>query len=237
MLPGPPPPLFVQTRAALHRVARYVITPARRAVDDQTWLVQTEGGFGTPELADGTSVRVADTELVVSDATGSRSAPITTLRAAAALAGVEVDASLEKPDIAPVGDVDEPLGVDPAAAAYLAGWYALAWDVLSLVRTDEESADASDVRLWSHHFDPAMELLADGERRRGSYGCSPGDDDVVQPYLYVAPWYRDDAPESPFWNATTFRGAILQLDALLAAGDGVAAAVAFFRAGRDLLAG
>ena len=231
-----PPAAFAQTRDSLHRLARYVITPARRRVDEQTWLQQTFGGFGTPPLLDGTEIRVVDTDLVVTRDGDVSSAPITTLAAAAALIDVRPDPSLEKPDIPGVGDVDEPLRIDPAAARWLAEWYVFGYDVLGEIRTDGATGDAGEIRLWSHHFDPAIDLLSDAEKRRGTFGCSPGDRGVEHPYLYVAPWYRDEAPESDYWNATTFRGAILELANLVASEDSRRAALTFFRRGRDLLA-
>ena len=231
-----PPVTFAQTRDSLHRLARYVITPARRRVDEQTWLQQAFAGFGTPRLSDGTEIRVADTDLVVIRSGESSSAPITTLAAAATLIGVEPDPSLEKPDIPGVGDVDEPLRIDPAAARWLAEWYAFGYDVLGELRAGAATSDAGVRHLWSHHFDPAVDLLSDAERRRGTYGCSPGDRDVEAPYLYVAPWHADEAPVDAYWNATTFRGAILELDELLSGRDSRRTALAFFRRGRDLLA-
>src|SRR3954454_24139318 len=196
---------FVRTREALHRVAEHVVSPARvAATGNEIALMVTPGGFGTPPFPDGGGVRVAGTELVVRDATGTeRRAPLTSLAAAAELAGVRAD--------------DAPLDVDAADAARLAEFYAFAQRVLETLRA--EAADASPIVLWPEHFDLAFSA---GEV---NYGASPGDEQHAQPYLYVAPW---TAPEpSDVWNAVGFAGAELAWPV----DEG--AALAFFRERRD----
>jgi hypothetical protein len=58
---------------------------------------------------------------------------------------------------------------------------------------------------------------------------------VPEPYLYVLPWRFDQAPPDPFWNSTSFRGAILPFARLVDADDQRAEALAFLRRGRALL--
>jgi len=228
----PCPPGYVDTRDALHRVARFGLVPFRWRVDDETWIEPSPGGFGTPMLADGSRARVEGVELSV-ETDGARSVePLTTLRSALALLGVEAVSTLEQPDIPGIGDLEQPLAVEPMAAAFLADWFALGWDVLGELRSDVASTDGGELRLWTHHFDPAFECLSEAEGRRATYGLSPGDRGVREPYAYVAPWAPDRVSEQEFWNATTFRGAILPWSQLGGRED----VLAFLRRGRDLLA-
>src|SRR5690349_1516882 len=110
----PAPSDLARTRLALHALAERVISPARvLATGNEIALEATPGGFGTPPLPDGGRVRVEGSELVVEDGAGTgRRAPITTLRAAATLAGLDADLP------------DEALAVDPDAAAFLGAFYA-----------------------------------------------------------------------------------------------------------------
>src|SRR4051812_8879191 len=178
---------FVTTRESLHRVAEQVVSPARvRATGNEIALMVTPGGFGTPPFPDGGGVRVDGTELVVRDATGTeRRAELTSLAAAAELAGVPAD--------------DAPLDIEPAEAARLAEFYAFAQRVLETLRA--EARDPSEIHLWPEHFDVAFDA---GEV---NYGASPGDEEHDEPYLYVRPWTAP-AP-GPLWNATGFAGAEL----------------------------
>lgn len=61
---GPLAPNWAATRAALHRLAVYVLSPARRRVNDKLGLRDTAGGLGTPFLGAGEQVRLAGTRLV-----------------------------------------------------------------------------------------------------------------------------------------------------------------------------
>ena len=119
-----------------------------------------------------------------------RRAPITTLRAAAELAGIEPDVGqAEQFDVPAPGDLDEPLHVGEAASADLARWYAFvtkrAGDV---ARGGAEADDASPVRIWPEHFDAAIDLGSEADGRRATYGGSPADEHHPQPYLYASPW-------------------------------------------------
>ena len=82
---------------------------------------------------DGHVVGVDGDQLVV-DGTDH---PITTLNAAAAAIGITPDASQQGQfDVPPHGDLDEPLGVDPAAARALGDWYAFATELLDTLRAE-----------------------------------------------------------------------------------------------------
>ena len=115
------PPTFATARDGLHRLACYVLGPAARAGTGHIGLRATPGGFGTPASPDGSSVAVRGAELVV----GERTAPITTLRDAAALAGVELSPDPDVGSDIPPFEPDADLAVDDAGALALGDWYAL----------------------------------------------------------------------------------------------------------------
>ena len=236
------PTTLVDTRLALHRLAVYVVSPARRRANTKIGLRFTMGGFGTPFFGANEQVRVTGADLVHQVGGGGPASAgtgavvrITTLASAAKLIlggppDVEGAQGFDVPDL---GDPDEDLAVDPAAAAFLGDWYGFAWSVLEELRADGESTDRGRVQLWPEHFDAAFDALP--EERRGTFGASPGDAAVPEPYLYVLPWHSDDVAGSRLWNATSFRGAILPLSEFVDAPDQRAAGLDFFRARRSLL--
>ena len=226
-LPAAPPALG-ETRRALHRLAVYVVSPARRRVNGKLGLRWTLGGFGTPFFGADEQVRVAGAQLVRQKGEAAEAEAITTLAVAAALA-------LDGPpdlgwtgdlDVPAAGDLDEALAVDAASAGFLGDWYGFASSVLEELRADRESVEASRVQLWPEHFDAAFDCLS--ADRRATFGASPGDAAVADPYLYVLPWHLESA-SSALWNAESFRGAILPLGDLVAATDQRAAALRFLR--------
>jgi hypothetical protein len=90
--------------------------------------------------------------------------------------------------------------------------------VLEELRAEvDPSLEPSRVQLWPEHFDMAVELGVESAGRRAAYGCSPGDEEHPEPYVYVAPW--EIPPEDELWNATGFRGAELAYAELLTADD------------------
>lgn len=248
-LDGPPPGLAV-TRAALHRLAEQVVSPARARANGKIGLRFTRGGFGTPFFGNGHQVRVQGADLVVDGPEGERRAPITTLAAAAALLGPGL-ASTGGPGGGPgdcegggagesdadrVAGGDEVLVVDPRAAAFIGDWFGFAASVLEELRAQAAPAlDASRVQLWPEHFDLALELGSEDAGQRAAYGCSPGDEAHEEPYCYVAPW--EAPPAGPLWNATSFRGAELPFAALRDAEDQRDAALTFFGERLDALTG
>lgn len=233
----PIPDRLVEQRTNLHRLATYVVAPARHRSNGKFGLRWTLGGFGTPFFADDTQIRVAGSELIVQEGDAVRAAPITTLAAAAELVGGEIDPdTAAEDDSPPVGDIDEDLGVAAAATDFLGAWWGLGTAALELVRADAESVDPSRVQLWPGHFDPAIEV--GDEDRRASYGASPGDGTSDEPYLYVSVWWPDRLSldtDEPYWNADGFVGARLLFRELVAAVDPVTVAADFFRSGRDRL--
>lgn len=232
------PPTLAATRTDLHRLAAYVVAPVRYRATERFGLRVTPGGFGTPPFpgADGRErqIRVEGTTLVDQRGDEIRTAPITTLAAAAAFLEAEIDPDTAAEEDSPsLGDPAAPLAIDEAAARLLADWYAIAFEALERVRADEASVDASPPQLWPGHFDPAIEV--GDEDHRASYGASPGDGGIDEPYLYVSIWWPDriDVDRSdPAWNAPSFTGSVLRLSDF-PDGDPVEVAVAFWRAGRD----
>jgi hypothetical protein len=218
----PAPPDLARTREALHAVAEHVVSPARvKATGNEIALEAAPRGFGTPRFPDGGRVTVSQAELHVEGGDGAlRHAPLTSLRAAARLAGLEAD------DLS-----DDPLGIDPAAADFLGVFFAFAWGALERLRADAQ--DPSEIHLWPEHFDVAFDAGDEAAGTRATYGASPGDEQHPEPYLYVGPW---QAPEpSPLWNATGFTGAELDWASLVAEDGHEGAAIAFWSAARDAL--
>jgi hypothetical protein len=232
------PPGLEATRVALHRLATYVVAPARHQTNGKFGLRWTLGGFGTPFFGDDRQVRVEGRHLVVQDGDEARSSELASLRAAAEFIGSQVDTeTAAEHDSPPPGDLDEQLTVDPAAVAFLAAWWGLGTAALERLRADAESVDPSRVQLWPGHFDPGVEV--GDEDRRASYGASPGDAAHPEPYLYVSVWWPDRLAldtDDAYWNAEGYVGALLSYSELAAADNQIAAAVEFFRAGRDRLA-
>src|SRR4051794_20014274 len=211
----PLPVSFPATVAALHRVAEEIVAPARKP-ENEIALYATPGGFGTPlfEFAGVTQqVRVEGAELVRDE----RRTPLRSLEAARRLVA----------DLVPAALSDEPLEIDPAAAAVLGEWYAFGDAVLSAF----SDATASEVRLWPEHFDIAIEMGQ--EPLCANYGFSPGDEGHAEPYAYVGPWTA--AVSGELWNGRGFRGAELTYAELLRADDPQAAALEFFTTRKDAL--
>ena len=223
----PLPATYTATRLALHRVAEAVVSRARvAATGNEIALEVTPRGFGTPPFPAGGAVRVDLDELVVEAADGTATRePLTTLVAAAALAGLPAD------------DLDAaPLGIDRDAADALATFYALGAAVLGELHAEaSDGSDPSPIRLWPEHFDVAFEQGSEADGRRAGYGFSPGDDDHPEPYAYVVPWA--EPPAGPGWTATGFRGAELGYAELRSSSDPPAAALAFLRDRRAALLG
>ena len=232
------PTTFADTRDALQRVAVHIVARARNQGGAHSiGLRVTPGGFGTPEFGpDVTRVRVSGGLILrecggPNDATSvARGIDGATLAELAHVARVDLAAALDVGhDTPPLGDVDEPLHVQGAAARALAGWYAKTNAALDLVVAGV-GGDAAPtlVQLWPEHFDAALDLAVT-PNIRVNLGGSPGDGFSSDPYLYVGPWTADRPGDAGFWNAPF--GAVLGYKALAAEPDPVAAAAAFFLQG------
>jgi hypothetical protein len=199
------PSSFPATRKALHEVAEAVVAPARKP-ENEIALRYTRGGFGTPFFEqDG-----RDCQVRVEDGRLIRQRDND--EAAEAL----------------------PAEVSDDSASALGDFYGFACSVLEELRHEQPDEDPSRLELWPEHFDIAIELGSDAKGRRATYGGSPGDDDHVEPYLYVLPWSAEVSGE--LWNASGFKGAELAYSELLEASNQRLAALDFMRTRHGALA-
>jgi hypothetical protein len=216
------------TRESLHRVAEHVLSAALKRATGDIALRPGPGGVRTPTLPDGRVIAlVANRILVERDGAVVREAPVTTVRQAAAVAGVQAGFPWTKHPPGTPFTPDEPLLLDHAAAEQLAQWFELGERALSLFVADGAVAGAGEAavpQIFPEHFDLAISV------DRVNYGASPGDAAIGQPYVYVGPYDGPPARDG-FWNAAF--GAYLTTERVATPQD----ALAFFRAGRDRLAG
>jgi len=216
------PQALASTREAWHRVAEHVLAAGQYADAGTIRLRPYPGGIGTVRGVAGRQLAVVGNELVVLEPDGTRrSTPLTTIGAAAAFAGVTPGL---RGSYAPAtsADPDVLLTVDAAAARRLADWYALG--DAALRRFAEVLGQPVEPVLWPEHLDVGIAVDA------VNYGCSPGDDGIAEPYLYVGP-HTGPPRRDDYWN-TTF-GAAVTGDRIRTTDD----AVDFFQHGRDLIQG
>ncbi|MDA3041249.1 MAG: hypothetical protein O3C27_17315 [Actinomycetota bacterium] len=111
----------------------------------------------------------------------------------------------------------------------------MAFAALEIVRADTTTVEPSRPQLWPGHFDPAIE--AGDQDHCASYGASPGDATIDEPYLYVSVWWPERAAvdvTNPIWNASGFTGRVLRLSEF-PDDDPVEVATQFWRSTRNLL--
>ena len=237
------PPLpadYAASRADLHAVAEQVLAAARFAAVGRIALAPLPGGFGTPGFPGPGGVdrvvRVDGVELVVDDdGIESLRQPLTTVGDLAAALDVDLAAPVGSFTPTTPREPGRPLAVSPAAAAVVEAWLALAVGVLDVLADDFGSRGEvlHAPALWPEHFDAGMDAGPEGAQ--ASYGLSPGDDGEPAPYAYVSAWQA--LGDDPFWNASSFRGAVLRYDDVATADDPGAAVLDFLRRGRVLLGG
>jgi hypothetical protein len=238
------PESFPSTRHGLHRVAAHVLARRRHAYTGRIGLRPSPGGMATPAFGDDIEVvRTSGAHLVTERAEIANRAPLTTLAAAAELAGVDLGLEFSAGDEAPpVGDPHAPLGIDDAAARLLGRWYGFGLEVIDELAATEPEVTASDApQVWPEHFDLGCIVRVAGDGgldagRRANLGASPGDGFEPTPYLYIGPWSDDRPGDASYWNAPF--GAALPYAALaeLPPPDQRPAAVAFLRTGITHLA-
>ncbi len=240
--PLPPLPArkaFVSTRAAWHMLAEHVLARARYNANGKIGLRYTRRGVGTPWFRHrdrDAQVRIEGTNVVVHEDGETQSAPVTTVAAAAELAGVQPGAPEEVYAPTTSFTPDAPLVLDARSVEFLGAWFGFATSVLEQLRAEADPVDEpSRVQLWPEHFDLSVDLGDEHAGRRGTFGASPGDDVDRDPYLYVTHWA--DVAEDEFWNEAHFPGASLTVVTLADASDQRASALRFLRRGRDLLRG
>jgi hypothetical protein len=214
-------PALARTRDSWHRVAEHVLAAGQFAASGTIRLRPVPGGFATTAGVDGRQLAVVGLALEVSDGRTHRTAPFTTVRELADIAGVRPGLSGSYTPATPL-EPDAPLDGDPDAAASLAGWFALG--DAALRRLAERAGRPQQPVLWPEHLDLGLTLDA------VDYGCSPGDAAIGTPYLYVGP-HAGPPGRDGFWNAPF--GAALTADRVRGADD----AADFFSQGRDLTEG
>jgi hypothetical protein len=223
------PPTFTTTRDGLHRLACFVISPARKARTGHIGLRATADGFATPPFDDGSSISVRGDRLV----TGAGARPISTLRDAASLMDVELSPDPGVGADLPSFEPDADLAVDAAASLVLGQWYAFGDAALSRLRLAVPPAGhVTEAQLWPEHFDLAVVVTLPGELGV-NVGFSPGDEHAGDPYAYLGPHVRP-AATGGYWNASF--GAVLPYGELAAVADPHAAVDAFFSEGLRLVA-
>jgi hypothetical protein len=192
---GVAPAQLAATRDAWHRVAEHVLAAALYAATKEITLVPAAGGFATPAFGpEDTILAVDGTDLVVSGTTGTRRAPLTTIGAAAGFAGITPGMPAEVYHAATPLALDEPLAVDTAAAALLAGWYALGAEAMRRFAAEIAGDGPSPAVLWPEHFDLGITAGA------VNYGASPGDGQIPAPYVYAGPHAGPPPGDPAFWN-------------------------------------
>jgi|tagenome__1003787_1003787.scaffolds.fasta_scaffold20835754_1 hypothetical protein len=210
------------TRESWHRVAEHVLAAGQYADAGTIRLRPYPGGIGTVRGVAGRQLAVVGDELVVLEPDGSRrSAPLTTVGAAAAFAGVRGGLRGSYRPATP-DDPDAPLRVDLESAGLLAAWYALGDAALRRFAT--EVGSAQEPVLWPEHLDVGVTVGA------VNYGCSPGDATIPDPYLYVGP-HGGPPTGDDYWNAPF--GAAATADRIRTTND----AIHFFQHGRSLIQG
>src|SRR5687767_3117337 len=85
---APLPAEYGPNRESVHRLACYVLSPARKAATGRIGLLPTPGGFGTPVFGDDEQLRIEGPSLVRRRGQHVETVTITSVRDAAAFAGV-----------------------------------------------------------------------------------------------------------------------------------------------------
>ena len=178
---------LIATRRALHGVAELLLAGPQYRASGTIRLRVEPGGFGTvadpPVLVDGDHLVRGGLRLALAGATYADIGARAGLDAGAPV-GLYHDGSGAAPD--------DPVHLDPEAAAYLASCFAAGDTAL------RELDPAQTPVLWPEHFD--LGIVLDSV----NFGVSAGDSFIAEPYAYVGPhdydaslpWYQP-----PFWNA------------------------------------
>jgi hypothetical protein len=230
------PANYTETRKSLHQLAFFALAPKRFDATGKLGLRYTYRGFGTPFFGRDEQVRVEDGRLVVQVRDEIRSTVPASVSDAARFVGVDYQETWFEgfhDPLRPV-DPDAPMAIESQAARAVGDWFGFSTHVLERARRTPGAVDVSRVQLWPEHFDPAFEMGNADTGQRASYGASPGDDGIPEPYLYVAAWGEIDHT-NPLWNATSFNGAYLSYSDLLAADDQVSTALSFLTARHEAL--
>ncbi len=231
-----PSDTFVTTRNHLHQIAFFALSPARYQAVGRMGLAATARGFGTPRY-EGKVARVEGTQLVYEAFGNIATQEISTIRAAAEFfGGSYVPVWFEDfHDPLSAMDPDSALEVDEDSSYLIGDWFRFGFSVLHLLRgRGADDDDVSEVQMWPEHFDAATELGSQDAGKRASYGASPGDPGIPEPYIYVAPWSEIDKSDG-YWNAEHFGGSVLNYAELAGSADPEKTALGFFLAGYQRL--
>jgi hypothetical protein len=225
------------TRAVLHRVAAHVLARRRWEMSGRFGLRVTPGGISTPLFgADGECIRTSGTVLVREVGAVARLTPISgaTLRELARFVDADIEAPFAcGPEGPETGDPDRPLDIAAEHAQAIAAWYQLGWVVLdNVLGRLPGSAEPATLQLWPEHFDIGtnVALLNGGGV---NLGCSPGDQYVTEPYLYVGPWGAARPGDPTYWNVSF--GAALRRSEMMGSTDAVDRGVRFMNLGLGAL--
>jgi hypothetical protein len=218
-----------------------VLARARHAETGRLDLVPTPGGFGTPAFGPNhTVVRVSGALLVVERTlaegatTHSMVLDGSSLAEVAEFIGLTLEPGFSVGHDTPRFDPMEALRIDASATVAIGVWFAFASGLIDVVTTLRPDSDTDRLRLWPEHFDLGLAIDA-SPIARVNIGASPGDDEIDEPYLYLAPWGegRPDGVPDGYWNASF--GAAFTYGDVVGAPDATTAALRFWRAGLDAL--
>lgn len=208
-----------QTRLTLQRIATHVLARRRAFASGRFGLRCVAGGIATPAFGDSVEVVRLTADSVIVEADGiSNAARLTCLQDLATFVGVDLSRTFSVGhDTPPIGDVTEPLALDPTSAATSFTWFADVAVALDQVIGDRLRSKPSAVQLWPEHFDIACDLAwGFTGAQRVNIGGSLGDDAIDEPYVYVGPWGSQRPGAAAFWNApfgaTVTRAEILRAD-------------------------
>lgn len=199
----------ITTRRAMHGVAELLLAGPQHRASGEIALRVTPIGIRTiaePRVQTDGGYLVTDAARIALNGH--------TYAAIGAAAGLDVGAPTGLYSDGSGADPDEEIVLDLSALSALVDVFAAGDRALRTFAPETEPV------LWPEHFDVAVEIDA------VTYGVSPGDDYLPEPYAYVAPPRVDSGG---FWNAPF--GAARPVREF-ADSEGI---VEFFRTGRDTL--
>jgi hypothetical protein len=178
---------LISSRRALHGVAELLLAGPQYRASGTIRLRIEPGGFGTvadpPVLVDGDHLVCGGLRVALDGPSYAEIGARAGLDAGAP-AGLYHDGSGVEPD--------DPVRVDPEAAALLASVFAAGDTALRALDPAQTPV------LWPEHFDVGIVLDL------VNYGVSPGDGFLAEPYAYVGPHDFDVSAgryRAGFWNA------------------------------------
>jgi hypothetical protein len=204
--PLPDRAAYDRTRRGLHALAEQVLSPEAYRHTGRIGLRPAPCAISTPwVIVDGAKrcARIEGTGVVVIVGEERTAEPVTTVRAAAALVGVEPGAPPVYSPATPV-DLDRPIELDEEAVSIVTDWYCFGDAALDRILAVRRELHSVEPILWPEHFDLAV-TVPDDIRGEIVVGVSPGDDADPDPYAYVA-WHGPSGPGSrppdEWWNRT-----------------------------------